>query len=35
MAEEKNEKTKLIADFTGLFTVTTAIALLNSNKENI
>ena len=35
IAEEKNEKTKLMADLTGLFKVTTAIELLNSNKENI
>tara|TARA_B110001452_G_C14985529_1_gene344532 strand:- start:310 stop:417 length:108 start_codon:yes stop_codon:yes gene_type:complete len=35
MAEQKNENTKLIADLTGLFTVTTAIELLNNNRENI
>ena len=34
-ADEKKVKTRLIADLTGLLTVTTPIALINTKAENI
>jgi hypothetical protein len=34
-ADEKKVKTKFIADFTGLFTTTTPIALARTNAEKI